>query len=76
MADGERQMIKTKAMQTNDEGGQTASGIMTTFVESVNKGKCPIPGEEGAKSLAVMLACLESAETKRFVSLGKVPSCV
>ncbi|HOF89177.1 MAG TPA: Gfo/Idh/MocA family oxidoreductase [Armatimonadota bacterium] len=72
LADGERQLIKTKAMQTNDEGGQTDSGIMATFVESVNTGKCPIPGEEGAKSLAVILACLESAETKRFVSVGSV----
>jgi predicted dehydrogenase len=73
LADGERQMIKTTAMQTNDEGGQTSSGIMSTFMNSVVKGKpVAIPGEEGAKSLAVILACLESAETKRFVTVGKV----
>lgn len=69
LADGERQMIQTKAMQTNDEGGQSDSGIMSTFVESIAKGKCPIPGEEGAKSLAVIIACLESAEKKRFVTV-------
>jgi len=73
LADGETQKIKTKAMQTNDEGGQSDSGVMALFAESIVKGKpSPIPGEEGAKSLAVILACLESAETKRFVSVSGV----
>jgi predicted dehydrogenase len=73
LADGEKQMIKTKAMQTNDEGGQSDSGVMATFAEAVVKNKpSPIPGEEGAKSLAVILACLESAETKRFVQIDGV----
>ena len=73
LADGERQMIKTKALQSNEEGGQTDSGVMATFVECTVKGKpCQIPGEEGAQSMAVILACLESAETKRFVAVNGV----
>ncbi len=72
LADGEKQLIRTSGMQTNEEGGQTSSGIIDAFVDCVlNGAPCPIPGEEGAKSLAVILACMESAETKRFVPVGE-----
>ncbi|MHB9129459.1 MAG: Gfo/Idh/MocA family protein [Armatimonadota bacterium] len=77
LANGEKQYYKTGALQTNDEGGQTDSGVIATFVDCVvNNTPCPIPGEEGAKSLDVILACLESSETKRFVQVGAVPAAV
>jgi predicted dehydrogenase len=67
---GEKQCISTKALQTNEAGGQTDSGVISAFLESITKKKaCPIPGEEGARSLAVILACLESSETGRFVKV-------
>jgi len=73
LADGEKQMIRTKGMQTNEEGGQTSSGVIDTFIDCIVKGTpCPIPGEEGARSLGVILACMKSAATKRFVSVASV----
>jgi predicted dehydrogenase len=73
MGNGDRQYHVTKAMQTNDEGGQSDSGIIAAFVNCiVNKTPCPIPGEEGMKSMAVILACLQSAATKQFVPVGAV----
>jgi len=77
LTSGEKQLIRTSGMQTNDEGGQTSSGIIDMFVASVLDGTaCPIPGEEGAKSLAVILACMESAATKQFVSVDKIAATV
>jgi UDP-N-acetylglucosamine 3-dehydrogenase len=70
LTNGEKQLIRTGGMQTNEEGGQTSSGVIDTFVDCIVNGtSCPIPGEEGAKSLAVILACMKSAETKRFVKV-------
>lgn len=76
LADGEKQCIRTSGMQTNDEGGQTSSGIIDAFVDCVQNGvPCAIPGEEGAKSLAVILACMESAASKRVVPVAEVTGC-
>ena len=73
LTNGEKQYFKVGALQTNEEGGQTASGVVDTFIHTILTGaQCPIPGEEGAKSLAVILACLESSATKRFVPVGGV----
>ncbi|HEY3376765.1 MAG TPA: Gfo/Idh/MocA family oxidoreductase [Armatimonadota bacterium] len=73
LANGEKQYYKTGALQTNEAGGQTSSGVIATFVDCIiNKTPCPIPGEEGAKSMAVIFACLESSEMKRFVPVSGV----
>lgn len=63
---------KLDKIQTNEEGGQTASNVISHFVESIIQNKKPlITGEEGMKSLQIILAALESQETKRIVSLRK-----
>lgn len=72
-SDGEKQYIKTKAIQTNEAGGQSSSGVIDAFVDSVTAGhKVPIPGEEGARSLAVVLACVESGKKGRLVRVAKL----
>jgi predicted dehydrogenase len=70
---GENMFITAGQMQTNVEGGQTSSGVIDAFIEAIRAGrKVPIPGEEGARSLAAIMACVESARTKKFVRPAKV----
>ncbi|MGB2822691.1 MAG: Gfo/Idh/MocA family oxidoreductase [Phycisphaerae bacterium] len=72
-SDGENMFIESGAIQTNVEGGQTSSGIIDAFVEALKAGRnVPIPGEEGARSLAAIMACVESARTKKFVRPAKI----
>lgn len=55
-------------IQSNDEGGQSSSHVIDQFVDAVlNEKDVPISGEEGMKSLGVILAALESNETKQIV---------
>lgn len=57
-------------IQTNEEGGQTASGVIDHFVDCVVNDKKPlIDGEEAYKSFKVILAALESAETKKIITV-------
>ncbi len=70
---GNQAFYKTQAMQTNDEGGQTASGVIDEFVNAIrDRRKNTIPGEEGARSLAAVLACLESSKTGRATKPAKI----
>lgn len=70
--DGSVVYHKLDKIQTNEEGGQTSSNVISHFVESIVQNKEPlISGEEGMKSLQIILAALESQETKRIVSLKK-----
>ena len=72
-SDGENMFIESGAIQTNVEGGQTSSGIIDAFVEALKAGRnVPIPGEEGARSLAAIMACVESARTRKFVRPAKI----
>jgi len=72
-ADGERMFIASGAIQTNEAGGQSASGVIDAFVDAVQSGrKNPIPGEEGARSLAAIMACVESARTRKHIRPAKV----
>ncbi len=65
---GENQFYQVGALQTNDGGGQNDSGVVGAFVQSIKTDTPPvISGDEGRKALAVILACLESAQTKRHV---------
>ncbi|MDS9472514.1 Gfo/Idh/MocA family protein [Sporosarcina pasteurii] len=59
------------AIQSNEEGGQTTSHTIDHFVEAILENKEPlIDGEEGKKSLEVILAALESMETKKFSQIN------
>lgn len=61
------------AIATNDAGGQVTSGVIDEFVASIKENRTPlITGEEGKKSLRVVLAALESAKTKSFVSVKNI----
>ncbi|WP_134699302.1 Gfo/Idh/MocA family protein [Ammoniphilus sp. YIM 78166] len=60
-------------IQSNETGGQNNSYVVEKFVDAIMEDKePPIPGEEGMKSLQVILAALESNETKRTVSVKGV----
>ncbi len=55
------------AIQSNAEGGQTTTHVIDHFIESIVHNTEPlINGEEGMKSLEVILAALESMETNQF----------
>ncbi|KSU84291.1 hypothetical protein AS030_01650 [Fictibacillus enclensis] len=50
-------------------GGQDSSHVIDAFARSVvNNEELPANGEEGMKSLNVVLAALESSETKVIVN--------
>lgn len=54
-------------IQSNDDGGQSNSHVVEKFVDAIiNDTETPVSGEEGFKSLAVILAALESSETKQI----------
>lgn len=67
---GESQLFQTGRIQTNEAGGQSDSGVINAFVGSlVNNTPPEISGEEGRRALGIILACLESAETKKHVAV-------
>jgi len=67
---GENQFFQTGRIQTNESGGQSDSGVIRAFVSSITTNTPPeISGEEGRRALAVILACLESAETGKHVAI-------
>ncbi|MFD2627797.1 Gfo/Idh/MocA family protein [Oceanobacillus kapialis] len=64
---GEVVKYELGGIQTNDSGGQTTSQVIHHFVTSITENtNPPIDGEDGKKSLEVILNSLESAETKRI----------
>ncbi|PTX49147.1 putative dehydrogenase [Melghirimyces profundicolus] len=66
--DGTVEKYEVGGIATNEEGGQTVSGVIDAFVDSILEDTEPlIPGEEGLKSLQVILSALESAEKKTVV---------
>ena len=67
---GEKQYYEVGAMQTNEGGGQSDTGVIRAFVNSILTNTPPaISGDEGRKALAIILACLKSSETKQFVKV-------
>jgi UDP-N-acetylglucosamine 3-dehydrogenase len=57
-------------IQSNDDGGQKNTHVIENFVQSiVDDTVPPISGEEGKKSLEVILAALESSESKQITSV-------
>ncbi|WP_243387034.1 Gfo/Idh/MocA family protein [Bacillus kexueae] len=70
---GEVAKYELGAIQSNDEGGQTTSHVIDHFISTILEDKePPISGEEGMKSLMVILAAFKSAETKQIVSTNEL----
>jgi predicted dehydrogenase len=68
---GETQYFNVGKLQTNEGGGQSDTGVIRAFVNSVQSGTPPeISGEEGRRALAVIVACLESAGTRQHVKVN------
>lgn len=67
---GEVVKYELGGIQTNDDGGQSASGVIDRFVTSVVEDvPAAVPGEEAMKSLQVVLGALESSKTKQIIRL-------
>jgi predicted dehydrogenase len=67
---GETVKYELAKIQTNEAGGQTTTHVIDNFIDSiVNDSPSPVSGEEGYKSLNVILAALESQKTKTIVNL-------
>ncbi|MBF0705448.1 Gfo/Idh/MocA family oxidoreductase [Alkalihalobacillus hwajinpoensis] len=57
-------------IQTNEAGGQQTTHVVENFVDCIANDTVPaVSGEEGMKSLQVILAALEANETKRVVEV-------
>ncbi|MDG5472724.1 Gfo/Idh/MocA family oxidoreductase [Jeotgalibacillus sp. ET6] len=68
--DGTKEQLSLGQIQSNEEGGQVSTGVINHFVESILTGNEPlVTGYEGMKSLQVILAALQSNETKQIVKL-------
>ncbi|MCP3761054.1 Gfo/Idh/MocA family oxidoreductase [Domibacillus sp. A3M-37] len=58
------------AIQSNEEDQQTDTHVVEHFINSIVEDKTPpVCGNEGKKSLEVILAALESSETKQIVRI-------
>ncbi|MGD6879867.1 Gfo/Idh/MocA family protein [Bacillus infantis] len=67
---GETLKYELGGIQTNEEGKQTQSHVISTFIDCVAEDKePPVSGEEGLKSLRVVLAALESGQSGKIVRL-------
>ncbi|TYO71852.1 Gfo/Idh/MocA family protein [Rossellomorea marisflavi] len=67
---GEVVKYELGGIQTNDDGGQSASGVIDRFVTSVVEDvPAAVPGEEAMQSLQVVLGALESSKTKQIIRL-------
>ncbi len=65
---GEVVKYELGGIQTNESDGQKNSKVIDQFVSSIlHNTEPPVTGEEGLKSLQVVLSALESNETKRIV---------
>lgn len=70
LRDGSVEKYKVGAMATNEK--QVASGVIDAFINSIVTNTPPsISGEEGLKSLNVILAAFESQATKQNVIVNK-----
>ncbi|WP_019375943.1 Gfo/Idh/MocA family protein [Virgibacillus halodenitrificans] len=54
-------------IQTNESGGQTTTHVIDHFVQSILEDKEPlVTGEEGKKSLEIILSAIESSELNKI----------
>jgi predicted dehydrogenase len=69
-ANGETVNYQLGKIQTNEEGGQNNTGVINAFIHSIVEDEpSPVPGEEGLKSLSVVLGALKSSGTKRITEI-------
>lgn len=67
---GEVVKYELEAIQSNDDGGQTSTGVIDHFIDAIrNDSKPLIDGLEGKKSLEVILGALESVEKQTIQKL-------
>jgi UDP-N-acetylglucosamine 3-dehydrogenase len=67
---GETVKYELGNIQSNEEGGQKSSYVIENFINSILLNtEPPITGEEGMKSLNVILAALESDKTRQIVKV-------
>jgi UDP-N-acetylglucosamine 3-dehydrogenase len=70
LADGTVEKYQVGAVATNEK--QVSSGVIDQFIDSIiSQTKPSISGEEGLKSLEVVLAMIESSETNTIVKLNQ-----
>ncbi|TRZ38973.1 gfo/Idh/MocA family oxidoreductase [Niallia circulans] len=71
-ATGEIVNYELGKIQSNDAGGQDATGVIDHFVSSIVSDTEPlITGAEGKKSLEVILGAIKSNETKQIAKINK-----
>lgn len=69
---GEVVKYELGGIQSNEEGGQTTTHVIDHFVDCIVHDKEPlINGEDGMKSLDVILAALDSEHTQKLSSVKK-----
>jgi UDP-N-acetylglucosamine 3-dehydrogenase len=74
---GEIVKYELDKIQTNEAGGQSNTYVIENFVDCIVNDTVPaINGEEGMKSLQVILAALESNETKQIVRVNTEKAAV
>ncbi|EIT86322.1 NADH-dependent dehydrogenase [Fictibacillus macauensis ZFHKF-1] len=57
-------------IQSNDSGGQNDTGVIDRFVTCIKEDREPaVSGEEGKRSLAVIMAALKAHQEKRTISI-------
>ncbi|MDT3763952.1 Gfo/Idh/MocA family protein [Priestia filamentosa] len=67
---GETVNYQLGKIQTNEDGGQRSTGVIDAFIHCIVEDESsPVSGEEGLKSLSVVLAALESSRTKRITEI-------
>ncbi len=55
---------------TNEEGGQTKSGVIDAFIDAIRFNRqAPITGLDGKKALQVVLAAIQSSEQKKNITI-------
>lgn len=69
--DGRKVNYELGQIQSNDAAGQTSSHVVDHFIEAIQGDRDPlITGEEGLRSLNIILAALESSETGKRVTIN------
>jgi UDP-N-acetylglucosamine 3-dehydrogenase len=69
-SNGEVVKYELGKIQSNEAGGQNNTHVIENFVNAILLDEAPaVPGEEGMKSLEVILAALESNDTKQIVQV-------
>lgn len=71
-ANGENIFYELGKIQSNEDGGQTNTFVIEHFIDAILQDKEPlINGYEGEKSLAVIIAAMESNDTKQITRVER-----